>query len=144
LLQIHDPAALPTPDFWELPGGGVKPGESYEQAAVREVFEETGISELTLGRCVWTGRFTDQGDDGTPMRVVERYYVARADGGLEISFAGHEPLEAATTVGYRWFTLEEIAHREASESFFPRGLAGLFRGLLTATGDATEPLDLSL
>lgn len=39
---------------WALPGGGVKRGESYEQAAVREVHEEAGIainSELHyLGR----------------------------------------------------------------------------------------------
>jgi 8-oxo-dGTP pyrophosphatase MutT (NUDIX family) len=28
--------------FWILPGGGVKPGESLEEAAVREVLEEAG------------------------------------------------------------------------------------------------------
>lgn len=30
------------PTWWVLPGGGIDPGESPEQAAVREVFEETG------------------------------------------------------------------------------------------------------
>lgn len=28
---------------WNLPGGSMKPGETPEQAAVRELFEETGI-----------------------------------------------------------------------------------------------------
>ncbi len=28
---------------WSLPKGHVEEGETYEQAAVREVFEETGI-----------------------------------------------------------------------------------------------------
>lgn len=41
---------------WALPGGGVKRGESYEQAVVREVHEEAGItinSELHyLGRAL--------------------------------------------------------------------------------------------
>jgi ADP-ribose pyrophosphatase YjhB (NUDIX family) len=77
----------------------VRPGESYERAAVREVFEETGIGEILLGRCVWTEDFTTQWFDGAPLHVVQRYYAARAPAGPAVSFAGHEPLEAATTVG---------------------------------------------
>lgn len=29
--------------FWEIPGGGIDPGEDPKQAAIRELFEETGI-----------------------------------------------------------------------------------------------------
>jgi len=29
--------------YWELPGGGVKKGENPDSAAVRELYEETGI-----------------------------------------------------------------------------------------------------
>lgn len=30
--------------FWALPGGSMEIGESFEQAAIRETYEETGIS----------------------------------------------------------------------------------------------------
>ena len=33
---------------WDLPKGKLEPGEQLEEAAVREVEEETGISDLTL------------------------------------------------------------------------------------------------
>lgn len=29
---------------WEIPGGGIEPGESHEAAAVREIYEETGLT----------------------------------------------------------------------------------------------------
>ncbi len=134
---------LPTPDFWLLPGGGVKPGESYEQAALREVFEETGISGVTLGPCVWTAQYTAW---WAPVHVVQRYYIARVGAGETVSFAGHEPLEAATTVGYRWFTQAEIADREAAESFLPPGLARLLADVLRGlrTDSVIEPVVLDL
>lgn len=36
-------------DFWDLPKGKIDPGETPEQASVREVNEETGLGHLVLG-----------------------------------------------------------------------------------------------
>ncbi len=52
LLTLRDPDKPEYPNLWECTGGSVLAGESSLDAAVRELFEETGIavqkSELTL------------------------------------------------------------------------------------------------
>ena len=46
-------ANVPDQDFWLTPGGGLEPGESFESGALRELCEETGLRDVTLGPCVW-------------------------------------------------------------------------------------------
>ncbi len=54
LLQERDEHPVLDPEKWGFVGGHVEPGESYEEAAYRELHEETGLTGLQLRRF---GRF---------------------------------------------------------------------------------------
>ncbi len=66
VLLVHRPRY----DDWSLPKGKLDPGESSEQAAVREVREETGL-RCRLGRELEPVRYRDR--KGRPKTV--RYWV---------------------------------------------------------------------
>lgn len=57
---------------WDLPKGKIDAGESPEQAAVREVQEETGLQELTLGPALPSSFHTYR--DSKDRRVLKQTY----------------------------------------------------------------------
>ena len=61
---------------WALPGGFVDYGESLEQAAVREAFEETGL-KIRLLRQLKT--YSDPGRDPRH-HTISTVFIAAADG----------------------------------------------------------------
>lgn len=123
--------------FWAPVGGGLEVGESHEQAAVREVFEETGLAGLVLGPHVWNRRvsFTWR---GRRLAVTERWYVARVAPFVPTD-AGWTAEERVDLRELRWWTPAELA--DAHEALVPLDLAVRLAGLLRA-GPPTTPVDV--
>lgn len=65
---------------WDLPKGKVEPGEGIEEAAVREVEEETGIGALTLTADLGKTYHTYE-EAGIPVLKTTFWFKARHDGG---------------------------------------------------------------
>lgn len=57
LMQHRDAYAPVAPNEWGMPGGGIEPGEEPEQAALRELLEETGLRPDGRLALFWHGPF---------------------------------------------------------------------------------------
>lgn len=112
--------------------------EDSRTAAVRELYEETGISEVEMGPCVWVQQ-TAYTFAGYRFLSDDSIHVAWCDGG-DYNPRGLEALEAAAFLGARWWTLDELL--AAAEPTVPvrlrEFLADLIDGRLPP-----EPIDIT-
>jgi 8-oxo-dGTP diphosphatase len=86
----------PRYDDWTLPKGKLEPGEESEEAALREVHEETGL-RCRLGRELPSTHYTDH--KGRPKRV--RYWLMEVESG---EFEENDEVDEL-----RWVTPPEAA-----------------------------------
>jgi len=61
----------PAKGEWAIPGGSVELGETLQQAAEREIFEETGV-RIQAGELVYTFESIHQDPDG---RIIFHYVI---------------------------------------------------------------------
>lgn len=137
LFLARDPDE-PDHPFWYPPGGGVEEGESVEDAARREVHEETGL-EVELGPQIGVRRHVAS-FAGRTVDVRETWFLARTPTSY-VETSGFTPLEAATIEAHRWWTIDEL--EATTDPLTPRALAALVRDLLH-DGPPVVPLVLDV
>ena len=99
-------------NFWQMPQGGIDPGEEYFSAALRELKEETGIENVELIKeidetltyelpsnllgIIWKGKYRGQ---------KQRWFIMRFIGNdSEINLKTHKP----EFLDWKWIDIDEI------------------------------------
>ena len=123
---VFDEGPLSGSAFWATPGGGCEPGESFEDAARRELFEETGLTVGDPGPQVARIRVSFHVPDGRMADVDQRFFLLRTER-FTVARGCWTEEERRVLVEHRWWSVAEI--RASAETIWPAELADLLDDL---------------
>ncbi len=131
LMSYDDPP--PNGFHWCTPGGGLDPGETYEQAALRELAEETGWTDIELGPEVYQQTRMVEIPQGQFLQH-ERLFLARTDVSSRPITGVDAMHDSDGIAGWRWWTRDELM--TTSDKIWPAELADLIEQDQSDTGAA--------
>ncbi len=107
--------------YWFPVGGKIEEGEDFHEAAIRELFEETGLksNEVEFGPIVWEEEF-EMVIHGVHNFFQQKYIVVHTNK-TEVSGNNLTDLEKSVFKGLKWFTHDKI--KNFNEKIFPSSLA---------------------
>jgi len=126
LLKGFDPARPEAGTWWLVPGGGVDAGESFEEAARRELREETGLVVDDVGASIFERRVVFE-FEADHFSQLEHFFCVRTDR-FELDRSAWTDLEMRSVLEHRWWSHAELVVTE--ETIYPEALAERLAALL--------------
>ena len=122
LLKTHFDPEVQLPPRWITPGGGIDHGEGIQQAAIRELAEETGIRATPeqIGELIWQteGQWL-WGDQINFHSYIDYFFQLKVEG-FELDDSAWTDDERRDVLEYRWWKLSDLI--DSGELVGPSGL----------------------
>lgn len=123
LMLTHWDPGTGLPPRWLTPGGGIDAGESIAEAAVREIFEETGmqLGQSDLGELNVSLPFRIDWADGNYETGVAHFYRMAVGDDFAVDNSNWTQDEHRDVIEWRWWNIKDLI--ASGERLGPPGLA---------------------
>ncbi len=103
--------------YWDMPGGRIHEGETIEEALRRQVREETGMREFSIGKIIATYLFKTNVEYHTGLFIV--IYKCQTEEEKITLSDEHDT--------YGWFTKEEIKNFDPGDGYYTETALSVLR-----------------
>lgn len=94
---------------WITPGGGLEGSETLAEAAMREVYEETGLRiDIAVDAVPMFTERVEFHFAGNHFDQTNHYFLVQVPGDLLVVPAAQTAFERVVSVGHRWWSLADL------------------------------------